>query len=421
MAGVKLIFGSICLGVAFSVIAETTISQVLVNQRWPWYEKVDVDFVLAGDKSDVDVTATWDGHQEPYRLGCLFDCTNGQNRLTWDPSTSEFAGQTLTGFNVTVTSASTNDHKYLVVDLVNGGYSFLPDVPEGGWTDEYKSSKMAFRRIPAGTYILGEPKDTFTYLGLADSSAEIYANRWNRRTVTFTSDFYVAIFIYTEAQHECLTTGTVGESHKVKEISYYSLRGSTNVTDGVDWPTTGYKVATNSVLGILRAKCGLVVDLCQEEQWEVAARAGTTTILPNGVTTADSLTTLTNKLNEICSWYYGSNNAGEKSVGRFAPNEWGLYDVVGLAGEWTLDKAINRNKLPKYGLATTSTNPVGGESSAYAPYRVFRSGGSNYSSVNVSSMMSFSRMMLDPSVKACATRFCIHLKPLGNLNFPESE
>ena len=138
------------LSVSFPVLAETAVSHVVVNQRWPWSEKVDVDFVLSGETNDVEATATWDAHPEPYRLGTLFSAAPGQRRLTWDPSASEFRGQTLTGFTVSLTNAPASAHTYLVVDLVNGGYEFLADVPAGGWTDEHKSSKMVFRRIPAG-------------------------------------------------------------------------------------------------------------------------------------------------------------------------------------------------------------------------------------------------------------------------------
>ena len=44
------------LFVALGAAAESSISDVVVNQRWPWNEKVDVDFVLSGETSDVDVT-----------------------------------------------------------------------------------------------------------------------------------------------------------------------------------------------------------------------------------------------------------------------------------------------------------------------------------------------------------------------------
>jgi len=406
------------LAVAPSALVAASVSDVVVNQRWPWSEKVDVDFVLSDEASDVEVMATWDAHPAPYRLGSLFGCAPGHHRLTWDPASSPFKGQTLTGFTVAVSNVAASAHTYLVVDLVNGGYEFMAAPPAGGWTDAHKSSKMAFRRIPAGTYTLGEPKETFTFLGLSDSSANTYATLWKRRSVTFTSDFYVGIFNYTEAQHECLQTGAPGNVFKPKKISYDSLRGN---LDAADWPSKGYAVGHDSVIAKLRAKAGgaLVIDLCEEEQWEVAARAGTTTILPNGVTTADNYDVFTNKLSEIAAWY-GTVGSTEAAVGLFAPNNWGLYDVVGLLGEWMLDSAVKQGSgsLPKSGL-DGSTDPIGVDLSAYnSEYRIFRTASANYAGAALYNIIPCSRQMASHSSEyTCTTRFCIHLKPLGSLTF----
>ena len=418
MTAPKTILGLLTLSVALAASAAASLSNVVVNQRWPWSEKVDVDFILSGEKSDVEVTARWDAHPAPYRLGTLFGCAPGQCRFTWDPSTSPFAGQTLTGFTVSLSNVVVSAHTYLVVDLVDGGYEYLADVPAGGWTAAHKASKMVFRRIPAGTYTLGEPPETFTFLNATD-----YSDIWNRRTVTFTSDFYVGVFKYTQAQHDCLSTGTPGTSYKPKKISYYSLRGVTNALNAeldVDWPATGYKVAADSVVAKLRAKAGdgLVVDLCEEEQWEVAARAGTTTILPNGVTTADTLALFTNKLNEISAWY-GTIGSTESDVGQFATNAWGLCDVVGLAGEWMLDVAANvgTRTLPAYGLGSGVVDPVGIDRPVGGSgYRVYRTGSANWATVDIAKILPCSRQVTDPSGEyACSTRFCIHLKPLREM------
>ncbi len=414
MAKSRIAIGIMALVAVLGAMAETTLSHVLVNQRWPWSEKVDVDFILSGETSDVEVMATWDAHPEPYRLGTLFSAAPGQNRFTWNPTNSPFAGQTLTGFTVTLSNVAVSAHTYLVVDLMNGGYAYLADVPAGGWTSAHKSSKMVFRRIPAGTYTLGEPAETFTFLNATDRS-----NIWNRRTVTFASDFYVGVFKYTEAQHECLSSGNAGTSFKPKKLSYNSLRGG---LAAADWPSKGYAVGSDSVVAKVREKAGagLVVDLCEEEQWEVAARAGTTTILPNGVTTADNYDVFTNKLSEIAAWY-GTVGDDEVAVGLFAANNWGLFDVVGLLGEWTLDTAVKQggaSVLPRNGLGD-SADPTGVDLSAYgSEYRVFRTASANYASVALQNIIPCSRQMKTPSDESsCSTRFCIHLKPLGSLTF----
>jgi len=402
--------------VALGAFAESTVSDVVVSQRWPWSEKVDVDFVLSGEANDVEVTARWDQHPGPYRLGTLFDCAPGQCRFTWDPAGSPFAGQTLTGFTVAVSNASASAHNYIVVDLVNGGYEFVADAPAGGWAAEHKSSKMVFRRIPAGTYTLGEPLETFRHLKHYNPGSVTTTN-CNRRTVTFTSDFYVGIYKYTEAQHARLVGETQSESYIPKALAYNALRGEKTADHG-DWPTTGYKVAPDSVVAKLRAKAGadLLVDLCEEEQWEVAARANTTTFWPTGGTIEEDLSTISNHVNEIVAWYGNPDPAPQNTVGRKSANGWGIFDASGLAGEWTLDTAKNggTHTYPDYGLPDASTDPVGVSGGTW---RIIKSANGDGNKTAIYDLLPCRRQMAAPDSPNYSTRFCIHLKPLGSLTF----
>ena len=404
-----------CMVMAPIAYAETSLSGVVVNQRWPWSEKVDVDFVLSGETNDVEVTATWDAHPEPYRLGTVFDAAPGPCRFTWDPAKSAFAGQTLTGFTVSLSNTAASAHTYLIIDLANGGYEFLTDVPAGGWTDEHKSSKMVFRRIPAGTYTLGEPVETFACLGHY-SPGSVTTTNCNRRKVTFTSGFYVGIYKYTEAQHACLVQGTASASHLPKLISYDALRGATNalLELNVDWPATGHEVAADSVVAKIRAKAGagLLVDLCEEEQWEAAARAGTDTFWPTGGTTGDGLAAMSNHVDEIVAWYGNTRSTVQKDVGTKNDNGWGLYDVVGLAGEWTLDTANNAgtHTYPDLGLPLSSVDPTGVQGYRY---RILRSANGNGNRTALYDLLPCRRQMAAPESENYATRFCIHLKPLA--------
>ena len=391
-------------------------SQVLVNQRWPWSEKVDVDFILSGEASDVEVTATWDAHPAPFRLGTLFAVAPGQRRFTWDPASSPFREQTLTGFTVSVSNAAASAHNYVVVDLVNGGYEFMAEPPSDGWTAEHKSSKMVFRRIPAGTYTLGEPVETFRHLGHYNPDSVTTTN-CNRRTVAFTSDFYVGIYKYTAAQHDCLSTGTAGTVYTPQTLSYNDLRGEKSTESG-DWPTTGYKVAAESVVAKLRAKAGadLVVDLCEEEQWEVAARAGTTTFWPTGGTTGETFAAHTNQVNGFVAWYGSTGSTAQSAVGTKPDNGWGIYDVVGLAGEWMLDTAKNTGTytFPDYGLPDDATDPVGVSGGTW---RIVKSANGNGNKTALYDLLPCRRQMASPDSASYSTRFCIHLKPLGSLTF----
>ena len=394
---------------ALAASAATSISNVVVNQRWPWSEKVDVDFILSGDASDVHVSARWDAHPEPYALGMLSDCDPGHHRFTWDPSSSPFAGRTLTGFTVTVTNEIVV-RTYAVIDLVNGGCTYRSAPPAGGWTDEYKSTKMVFRRIPAGTYTLGEPRETFVYLD--HWGEDEAATTMNRRTVMFTNDFYVGIFKYTEAQHVCLMGASGAASFEPVHVSYNDLRGAQS---GVDWPTTGYKVAEGSIVAKLRMKAGdgIVVDLCEEEQWEAAARAGKATFWPNGGTVDESTEVLDGYLNEIAVWNRGTVVKEQSPVGLKKDNGWGLYDIVGLDGEWVLDKTANYSSLT-YGLAPYSVNPTGNSDGSN---RILKSANGNGRNTAIYDLLPCRRQMASPDSASYSTRFCIHLSPLGLLTF----
>ena len=411
MATSRTAVGFMALAAMLGAFAETTLSHVVVNQRWPWSEKVDVDFVLSGETSDVEVTATWDAHPAPYRLGTLFGGAPGQNRFTWDPSQSPFAGQTLTGFAVTLSNAAVSAHTYLVVDLANGGHEYLADVPAGGWTAAHKSSKMVFRRIPAGTYTLGEPAETFAHLQHY-SPGSVTTTNCNRRTVTFTSDFYVGIYKYTEAQHASLVEGTQSVSYIPKTLSYNALRGEKTAESG-DWPTTRYEVAPESIVAKLRAKVGegLLVDLCQEDQWEVAARANTTTFWPTGGTTDEGLSAISNHVDLIVAWYGNTHSQVQKNVGTKNPNQWGFYDASGLAGEWTLDTAKNTGTytFPDYGLPDNSTDPVGVSGGTW---RIIKSASGNGQRTALYDLLPCRRQMANPASADYSTRFCIHLRPL---------
>jgi len=52
---------------------------------------------------------------------------------------------------------------YLVIDLSGGStattypVSYLSAAPTNGWTDEFKTTKLVLRRIPAGTFMMGSP------------------------------------------------------------------------------------------------------------------------------------------------------------------------------------------------------------------------------------------------------------------------
>lgn len=222
-----------------------------------------------------------------------------------------------------------DETRFLVVDLSGGTnaaafpVSYLPDVPAGGWTDEYKTTKLVLRKVPAGSFRMGSSNDTVG------------------RQVTLSRGFYVAVFETTQKQWELVMGANVaqfvGADHPVERVSYNMIRGS---EAGTNFPASS-AVDSDSFLGVLRAKTGLDgFDLPTEAQWEYACRAGTDSALNSG----KELETAEGYSANVAELARYSMNCGTDEddihhavVGSYIPNRWGLYDMHGNVWEWCLD------------------------------------------------------------------------------------
>jgi formylglycine-generating enzyme required for sulfatase activity len=233
---------------------------------------------------------------------------------------------------------------YLIVDLSGGTaaasypVTHTNSAPAGGWTDEYKTSRLVMRKIPAWTFTMGSPSNE---LGRFDDEVQ--------HSVTLTKPFYLGVFEVTQRQWELVMGSKPSHfnnlayyaTRPVERVTYSMIRGSSS---GAGWPGSG-AVDAASFLGALRAKTGLpTFDLPTEAQWEYACRAGTTTSLNSG----KNLTAETNcpHMDEVGRYWHngGSDNAQTGStdvatakVGSYLPNDWGLYDMHGNVWEWCLD------------------------------------------------------------------------------------
>jgi formylglycine-generating enzyme required for sulfatase activity len=246
-------------------------------------------------------------------------------RGTHTPPYSSSAG----GFRVSFSST------HLVVDLASGDVLHLSRVPADLLTNaDYKTTKMVFRRIPAGTFTMGSPTDE---LGrFADSEFQ--------HQVTLTKDFYIGVFEVTQAQYKAVMSGAdpsayKGDHRPVEMVSWNTVRGG-------DWPNGD--PGTDTFMDKLRTLTGdaLPFDLPTEAQWEYACRAGTSRAYndytQNGGTGSDCLTTGEGQDTNLdpLAWY--RYNAAwqfleHQEVGTKQANTWGLYDMHGNVYEWCLD------------------------------------------------------------------------------------
>lgn len=207
-----------------------------------------------------------------------------------------------------------SDGDYCVIDIQDGcGANSFPvwytdTLPEG---DEYKTTSIVLKKIPAGSFFM-----------------------CNQCTVKISKPFYIGVYELTRRQMQLLAPrsswmqkyghGDQVSDHPANMVTFNVLRG-TNL--GCQWPQSD-EVDPDSVIGVLREKTGLKIDLPTEAQWEYACRAGTTSLYNNGGNSSVDL----GKLGR-----YRGSGRGLARVGSYEPNAWGLYDMHGNVFEWCLD------------------------------------------------------------------------------------
>lgn len=208
---------------------------------------------------------------------------------------------------------------YCVIDVSGGSsaasypVSYLDTEPVGGWSDEYKTTKILLRRVEATRYMMQKNKE-----------------------VTLTKPYYMGVFTITQKQYaQVMGTNPTESGHRGDlrpvEISWNAIRGNSAT---YNWPTVK-TVDSNTFVGKIQAKTGLNFDLPTEAQWENACRAGTSSDYGNGGGGDNDLRLMGH------SW---SDNA--VAVGLYLPNFWGFYDMHGNVGQWCLDYSDGYNSDP---------------------------------------------------------------------------
>ena len=231
------------------------------------------------------------------------------------------------GLAVTVLAWPTNSPPpYMAVDLTVKSnlffYASADSVPGGDTNRIYKTTMMLMRRIPAAgiQWRMGSPSGE---TGRQTNGSE------DPHLVTLSSDYYMAVYPITQRQWKIFnSTKTFNyndgdETLPAESFGWTNLRGQR--TQGYSWPQNMHTVKSDSLLGKMRAFCGLELDLPTEAQWEYACRAGSSGPYADGLSEVDGL-----------GWYSSLTNRAV-GVGLKNKNAWGLYDMHGNVWELCLD------------------------------------------------------------------------------------
>jgi len=353
------------------------VENIAVRQRWPWNGLVDITYDVVSDNPGVKVNIHANGrdgaNNRSVRMATLTGDGVGERvgpgrgyRMTWDSAKDAPA---LNTEDFTVSLQAVSGHPlYVVVDL-SEGYSpaypsypvyYLDKEPDGGWTDEYKTTKMVLRLIKPGVFMMGSPE---VEVGRRDNE--------DLHEVTLTQYFYIGVFRVTQKQWE-LVMGTdpsenKGDMRPVARVYYEDIRGSSL---GNQWPVSD-AVDSTSFMGRLRTRTPFKFDLPTEAQWEYASRAGTVTALNNGKNLSGATCINMDEVGRYTfNWHDGKGGyIYYTNVGLYLPNAWGLYDMHGNVLEWCLD--WHSEKLGE----TAVTDPKGPTVPLAYNFRITRGGG----------------------------------------------
>ncbi len=340
--------------VTAALAQDVEISRVTVRQRWPWSRLADIDYVLNADPTQrVDIALTAFNGSEALTIpsdalsGDLFSVSEGARRIVLDPALTPYTNsEVLTRFRVELTPTPVPEYmvidltksagdagqiEYLYeADLTSGGYGSVETNPVSGiasivWTgvtnnSAYKDQKLVLRRIHSGS-----------------------VTNLSNETITVSKDYFISVFELTQHQWYrvmgaypvCKFSDKNGPVEKT--CNYDALRGSAE--DGIDWPTTGHSVAPGSFIAAVRDLTRIAgFDLPDNEQWQYACRAGTSTLYhDNDYSATTAEVSGTNAWLHVLGCYHGNAGGTTAPVGSFKPNAFGLYDMHGNVMEWTLN------------------------------------------------------------------------------------
>jgi len=216
--------------------------------------------------------------------------------------------------------------------------------PEAGWAYEVwlKELRTEFVLIPAGEFMMGTSSEDVKRL--VEMLGEDDHLRWEQpqHRVRISRAFYMSKYEVTNAQFKAMRPDHANAFPKVN--------GPSQPAGYISWNDA------NEFSTWLEKRIGVHTRMPTEAEWEYACRAGTQTFYYWGDRLDPAYCNFPDK-NTNLPYASADLDDGHKfsaPVGRYKPNGFGLYDMLGNVMEWTLD-----GRRP-YG-ASTQTDPRGSD------------------------------------------------------------
>ena len=348
--------GTLALGAGASSVTIDSVSQ-----RWPWNNNVDITYTVDGGQilsadgtadtyARIVFSATIAG--ETYTIDGVHDlganASNGTHTVTWTPPANLTAKDLAASMTATLYSADNpSGDDYMIVDLSTGevsyeGLLYSQALSNARYnTATYKNQKMVLRKIPRWADKGALPNASALTGGGYPTGHSDYPDTNSPTNWVTKYDYYIGVFPMTRDQRKNYfgPTSTLSGTFPAGRTSWNRVRGnssadptqpvgaSSDTTDGgsicaqLNYKVQAYQSA-NCKNGVAYS-----FDLPTEVMWEIAARAGATTVYAWG-----------NKATDGADYAVCNNNKNNiTAVGTYSANAWGLFDMFGNAYDMCLD------------------------------------------------------------------------------------